>query len=142
MPLYNWIKCTEEGEMEYVCKEPGEAREQDLYDAWARIFDDYIERFGLNDLYVRMLKKQQEKAILQLDYVETRDRFKLTLIEIAEMDLKKMMHNGGSKTGIQETLVVLSKWVGYRLNPKEITVSEYFNIRKRYGEENKQKRHK
>ena len=40
---------------------------------------------------------------------------------------------------IEETLVHLSRWAGYRLNAKELSVVEYFNMMKQYGKENKQK---
>jgi hypothetical protein len=35
----------------------------------------------------------------------------------------------------------LSKWIGYRLNPKEISVVEYFNILAQYGKANKKDGH-
>ena len=48
----------------------------------------------------------------------------------------KMMKNNGDGMTIDQSLIHLSKWVGYRLNPKEITVVEYFNISEQYGKAN------
>jgi hypothetical protein len=38
---------------------------------------------------------------------------------------------------IEQTLIYLGKWLGYRLNPKEINVIEYYNILDEYGKANK-----
>lgn len=136
MPLENWIKITEDQMMEYVCKDPSNTRGVDLLEVWYKIHDEYIERYGLGALYLRLLNKMKEKALMELNYVETRDRFELTKIALAEADLRSMMANRGEGVGIREALVHLSKYMGYRLNPKEITVTEFFNIRDKYGKEN------
>jgi len=140
MPLENWIKITEDGEYQYVCKNPDDVIGVDLAEAWYKINDEYINRYGLGPLYMRLLKKMKEKAILELNYVQSRDRFKLTEISLAEAELRSMMSNRGEGIGIREALIHLSKYMGFRLNPKEITVSEFFNIRDKHGKENQQKR--
>ena len=140
MPLDNWIRITEDGDYRYICKDPEDTRGVDLVEAWCKVNDEYIQRYGLGDLYMRMLKKMKEKALLQLDFIETRDRFKLNLIELAEGELRAMLSNRGEGMGIREALVHLSKYMGYRLNPKEVTVSEFFLMRDKYGKENNKKR--
>lgn len=79
----------------------------------------------------------KEKAIYELEFVNTRDRFKLTEIEIKEAELKSMIDNNGQGMTIEETLIYLGRWLGYRLNPKEINVIEYFTILNQYGKANK-----
>lgn len=79
----------------------------------------------------------KEKAIYELEFVNTRDRFKLTEIEIKEAELKSMIDNNGQGMTIEETLIYLGRWLGYRLNPKEINVIEYFTILDQYGKANK-----
>lgn len=140
MPLENWIKITEDQMLEYVCKDPSDTEGVDLSEAWCKVNDDYIQRYGLSDLYIRLLKKMKEKALLELTFVETRDRFKLTEIGLAEAELQSMLSNRGEGIGIREALIHLSKYMGFRLNPKEITVLEFFNIRDKHGKENKQVR--
>ncbi len=140
MPLENWIKITEDGDHRYVCKDPDNVHGVDIAEAWYKINDEYIERYGLGKLYMRLLQKMKEKALLQLDYVESRDRFKLTEISLAEAEMMSMMSNKGEGIGVREALIHLSKYMGYRLDPQEVTVSEFFNIRDKHGKENKQKR--
>jgi hypothetical protein len=141
MPLYNWVQVTEEGKMEYVCKDIELAAKVDLQSAWERVYDDYLRRYGLSKLQKRLLEVRRKKALLELEYVITRDRFNLTLIEIEERNIEQMINNRGAGVSITTALVYLSKWVGYRLNWKELTTLEYFNIMDLYGKENKQQRH-
>jgi hypothetical protein len=140
MPLDNWIRITEDDDLRYVCKDPEDTKGVNLVEAWYKVNDDYIQRYGLGDLYKRLLKKMKEKALLQLDYIETRDRFQLNLIELAEQEMRAMMSNKGESIGIREALVHLSKYMGFRLNPKEITVNEFFLMRDKYGKENNKTR--
>ena len=141
MPLYNWIKCVEEHDYRYVCKNIDDAGKVDLQEAWATIFDEYIKRYGLSKLYLRLLGVMKEKALLECDYVITKDKFKLTLIEIEEINLNKMLSNKGENKSIQSVIIYLSKWLGYRINPKEITTLEYFEMIDLYGKENSKVRH-
>jgi hypothetical protein len=102
---------------------------------WQNLYDQYIKKYGLGKLYKRLLNVMKEKAVCELEFVSSRDRFKLT--EIEEAELKSMIDNNGKGMTIEETLIYLGKWLGYRLNPKEINVVEYFTILDQYGKANK-----
>ncbi len=49
------------------------------------------------------------------------------------------MANNGNGMTIEQTLVYLSKWAGYHINAKKITVVDYFNLLEEYGKANKTK---
>jgi predicted metal-dependent TIM-barrel fold hydrolase len=61
----------------------------------------------------------------------------LTELEIKEAELKQMIETNNTGMTIEQAIIYLSKWIGYRLNPREITVTEYFNILSEYGKANK-----
>ena len=138
MPLENWIKCND-GEFIFVRKSHklGENETDKDAENWGIIYDDYIKKFGLSELYKKMLELMRKKAIFELEFVETGQRFKLTEIELTEAKLKSALSNNGEGLTINESLIYLSKWLGYHLNPKNITVIEYFNILRQYGKANK-----
>jgi rRNA-processing protein FCF1 len=135
MPLYNWIKCTE-GDLTHVRKAK-EGNAKDDIEAWTEVHDSYIEEFGLSEVYKKMLDAMRKKALIELDYVITGDRFKLTEAEIQAAKLQLMMANGGNGMTIEQTLIYISKWIGQWINPKQITAREYFNLLKEYGKANK-----
>src|SRR6056300_93663 len=126
-PLYNWNRCNE-GDLSYVRLSRSKGDDESDQIAWMNLWDQYVKKYGLAKLHERMLKVMREKALLECDYVITKDRFKLNLIEIEAQRLKDMMANGGEGMTIEESLVHLSRWAGFRLNPKEISVVEYFNM--------------
>jgi len=84
-----------------------------------------------------MLKVMTKKALLEYEFIMTRERFKLTEIEIQEAKLNAMLKNGGNSMTIEQSLIYLSKWLGYHLNKKVITAGEYFNLMVEYGKANK-----
>ncbi len=86
-----------------------------------------------------MLKAMQKKALLEVEFILTRDRFKLTEIEMQIANLDAMIGNRGNGMTIEQSLVHLSKWMGSWINTKTITTREYFNLMDEYGKENKRK---
>ena len=135
LPLWNWIKCTN-GELEYTRKGSGGSRSHDQV-AWDQIYDDYIQQYGLGKMYERMLKTMHKKAIAELDYCITGDRFNLTQSEVQESILAGMLKNAGSGRTIEQTLIHLSKWIGQWIKPKEISAKEYFTLVKELENYNK-----
>jgi hypothetical protein len=84
-----------------------------------------------------MLKAMRKKALIGLDYVIKRDRFSLTLLDIEIQNLKILLDNNGQGVSIEQSLVYLSRFVGYWIRSKEITASEYFTLMKEYERINK-----
>ena len=137
MPLFNWIKCNE-GKIEFTRISDEGNPEMDVI-TWEMIYNDYLKEFGLSETYKRMLNAMKKKALLELDYVLTGDRFKLTEVEIEQTRLNSMLQNAGNGMTIEESLIYISKWLGTWLNAKNITVREYFNLLEQYGKANKSK---
>jgi hypothetical protein len=93
----------------------------------------------MGKLYEKWLKIMKKKAIMECDFVITKEKFKLTEIQIEEAKLKGMLDNKGEGTSIEKSLIYLGQWLGYRLNIKEVTTLEYFNLLEEYGKANKKK---
>lgn len=136
MPLANWIECTA-GEVGYVRIEPTNEPTNADFEQWEKIYDSYIKRFGLGDVHKKHLEILKKKAILQLDYTITRTKFLITKIDILEAKLEAMMNNAGHGMTTEQALIHLSKWLGYRVDPKKITALEYFILLEEYGTANK-----
>jgi hypothetical protein len=137
LPLFNWIKCTS-NDLKFVRKDKKGTEQEDI-EAWERIYDSYIAEYGLNEVYKKLLNAMRKKALLEVDYILTRERFKLTEIEMQIANLDAMMMNGGNGMTIEQSLIHLSKWLGSWINAKDISTKEYFNLMSEYGKENKRK---
>lgn len=114
-----------------------EGTEEEDVKAWYAIYDDYIDSHGLSKKYEQMLKAMRKKALIELDYVIKRDRFSLTLLEIEIQNLKMLLDNNGQGVSIEQSLVHLSRFVGYWIRSKEITAGEYFTLMREYERINK-----
>jgi hypothetical protein len=134
-PLYNWIKCNN-GEIEYVRN--GEVgNEKKDYEIWCKLYDEYLTTFGLNRSYEKYLLAVKKKAILQAEYVITKERFKLTEIEIQNAKIKSLEYYFGDGQRIEVILLYLSKFIGYKIDRKKTSVLEYFTLLEEYGKANK-----
>lgn len=137
LPLYNWVRITEKREYYYTRKDLKKGTDELDARAYEIIYDDYIKTFGLNKLHKKLLEQMKKKALAELDFVITGDRFKLTLIELEVKKLEAMLNNNNNDTSIEASLVHISKWVGAWINAKNITVKEYFNLVNEIQNENK-----
>lgn len=134
LPLYNWIQCNN-GNLSFTRKGEFGTPEMDV-EIWQSIYDDYIKTYGLTDIQKKMFDAMKKKALLELDFVITGERFKLTEIEIAITKIDSMLANRGQGITIEQMLIHLSKWMGQWINAKNITTKDYFNLIDQYGKAN------
>jgi hypothetical protein len=136
MPMANWIKCTN-GDLTYVRKGKAGTPANDII-YWDLMYDKYIDTFGLSKYNLRLLEQMKKLALAELDYMITGDRFKLTIIEMETRRLEVMKQSAGTGISLEQGSVHLSKWLGYPIRMKEISVLEYFNLLQEFDRYNKE----
>ena len=129
IPLFNWQKCLN-GELKYVHLELKE--EADNQEAFNKLYDEFLQKRGVNKEYQKYLDILKKKALLQCDFLITKDDFKLTQIEIEDAKIVSLQKTSESGLSIEKTLIYLGKWLGYRLDWKVITVTEFYSIMEEY----------
>lgn len=102
-------------------------------EGWLKLLQDYIDRYGLDDRYREIMEKRKELLELQCDYIETKDRFLLNYIHIAEEELKELQDVEGAD--FSDVIMSISKWIGYKFDPKTHSVTEYKSAVNRMAEE-------
>lgn len=135
-PLYNWIKCNESKDKKYTRRGKEGSKDQDLI-YWDKLYSEYLNEFGLSTYYKRLLDQYKKKAIAELNHVVSEDKFQLTIIDMETKKLEQMLSNGGKGISIEQTLIHLSKWIGYWIKIKEVSVKEFFTLSKEYDRSNK-----
>lgn len=121
-----WIKCVD-GEKSVLRKKQIGNNEMDQM-AWDLIYNEYIKIYGLSKLNKRYLEALKKRALNELDFIISGDRFKLTLAEMEERQIETMLNNRGQNITIEQSLIHLSKWLGQWINAKNITAREYFDL--------------
>ena len=127
LPLFNWMKIND-GEHNFIRKNIDDGSPEMDQFWFEKIYDEYIAEFGLSKLHIKLLEAMKKKAMLELDFIITQNRFKLTEIDIQIARLESMMRNNGSGMTIEQSLIHLSKWMQTWINAKQISVREYFNL--------------
>jgi hypothetical protein len=115
-----------EGDYRYVRIDEKESK--DNVDKFEVVYADYIEKFGIDNKFKQKIELIKKIAILQCEYLISKNRFKLTQIEVENTKLEAIKTEHGAGMSLQQVLIHLSKWLGYRLDWKQVSVSEYYTI--------------
>jgi hypothetical protein len=129
IPLFNWQKCLE-GDVKYVNLETKE--DSGNQEAFTKLYDAFLQKRGVNKEYKKYLDILKKKALLQCEFLITKDNFKLTQIEIEDAKIVSLQKTSEEGLSIDKTLIYLGKWLGYRLDWKIISVSEFYSILEEY----------
>lgn len=126
LPIFNWWQLNS-GKLEYLFKklrQPSKKEKTQLIKLFKKISSDYIDRYGITREFKFILNKQREIALYKLKYVKTEDAMLLTMIQIAEEQLKERTGDG-EKGDFYETKSAIETQLGFRIDPKTTTVAEY-----------------
>jgi hypothetical protein len=123
MPIYNWVKILETGDLKWLFIDKGRVSEQ-ASDHWLILQQQYIDEFGLDENYKQQLRLMEKLKTLNLDFVLTRDRSLLNVIKITEIDLEM----DGSKEAISfyQILDYVEKYKGFSIDPKKTSVMKWY----------------
>ena len=136
MPLYNWIKCSEENDLTHARKGKNGTKQLDEH-YWTAIYNDYLDTFGLSKYHKKLIMTQKKRAIAQLEHIITEKKFQKTIIEMQTQKLQSILDSNGTGLSIEQSLIHLSKWLGYYIKTKEISVKEFFVLSKECERANK-----
>ena len=125
MPIYNWAKMHETGNMDYLISSKG------LYHRlpetqWRRLLNQFYKEVGISERYREYLKKIKRITILTCEAALNKDSAKQTWATIKEGEIKEFT----DKTEALDfylTLAEVSKYYG-PINPHKVSVSQYHGI--------------
>jgi len=130
-PLYNWDKCTN-GDFKYIQREPKYMLAED-FKYYEMLFNKYLDRYGLGDDFDKYLRLCEKYTKLYLKYRKTQDDFLKNQIRIVQGEIDQVDPSKINGMSIDESLIHLSKHMGYRVDKRTITVVEYKEMIKTYG---------
>ena len=141
MPLFNWRKVQEDQDYRYTRLEDiykGEEEPED-YLAWDKVYESFLETFGVSEYYTRILELRLQKAIAQCDLVITEDRSHNNFIKRYDREITELMNRDNDMT-LGDCISYVSKWQGYPVQQKKTTVREFYETLETMKKEaNKQK---
>ena len=132
IPVFNWWKIRE-GEYEYARKDLKAGNQRKDIEAFIQINDSYLKEFGFTPDEQRIIELKREIALQQCEYVITEDNFLRNNIRRLELELDELLNRDiGAGIDREEFLIHLEKWIGFRLDEKEITARKFYKIERQY----------
>lgn len=126
-PIYNWFKCIDTKDYSYCMVNRKECNKDQLNEcelAFSDMYSQYLDTFGVSDDLQAILRLQNQITIHKIDYVLTGDATHETFIDIKEIELAKLMEVKEVKGNSAK--VAIEKYLGFRINEKEVSVKEYY----------------
>ena len=124
MPISCWMKIIETGDLKYLFKNGKGRVSERCIEHWQNLQQQYIDEFGLDENYKKILRLEAKLISLNCDFVLTRDRHLLNLIKITEFDIK------GSKQGesmkFYQMLDLVEKYKGFAIDPDNYSVKKWY----------------
>jgi len=134
MPTFNYLKVVDEDNITFMIKKKG------LFGNHERAFENIqrqlVDRFGLSESFIEIIELQKEIIALKCEVAISGDKFNNTFIRIHEEELKQKLEQKSLKSN--ELKILIEKWIGFKLNLHELSVSEWFSYLHQYSEFNKQ----
>jgi hypothetical protein len=124
MPIYNWIKILETGDLKYLFKNEKGRVTKALGRLWLDLQQQYINEFGLDQNFKQQIRLKRELLELNADFIITRDNFLLNLIRIKETDIREL--NGKKAFQFYEVLDHVEKYKGFQIDPKQTSVKKWY----------------
>ena len=125
LPLYNWLKINE-GNLKYCRKNLAigtKAQDEKHYEI---IKETNYEEFGVDPEYLRLLNLFLKVSEARLDWVITGDNFIKNKIIRSEAEIEELIDRKKEGGGdVDESIILLGKWMGSRVDPKIVTVKEF-----------------
>lgn len=99
----------------------------ELESAWEKMFNEWIERFDFSEEYKEHLSQKIKIAELQADYIISGEKHLKTMIKIEKEILKAEEPKEKKPFELESVMWKMSKFYGFKLNSRELTVSEYYS---------------
>lgn len=127
LPAYNWFKCVENKEYKYTLVDEKKYKDE-LKDeceiAFNNLYCEFIDTFGISKELGDILALQNQILVLEIDLSLGKKTAK-TFLNIKKLELEEKLNVEKPKTNLHK--VAIEKYLGFRLNLKEVTTLEYYN---------------
>lgn len=141
LPVYNWVEIHATGDINLLVKQRRFLPATNIVAQWQALYNEFYTRFGKTKEFLEYLKKQQKLTIMLIDNALEFDSARDIHIKVLENDLQKFTDKGQA-FDFYENCAVVSKFIGGGLmNPKTVTVSEYYGAIKLMEKQAKEKEH-
>lgn len=131
-PVYVWNKVHETGDLSWLLvkrSKVSDAIRTSLLAVWERIYDEFMQEFGLSESFVQIKQKELEVARLKLKLILTGDRTQETFVEIAQIELDEMK-KGMTKADFMGSKIAIENKFKFQINVHTTSIREFYSYLK------------
>ena len=131
LPVWNFWQVIEDNEFGYLLKLENyeEIPEYDI-EQLAKVWDDldyqYFKYFGIDEKYYDKLIQEKKILLLEIEAIIEKSTFAIVRLRQEKRFLKEMSEEGAKIKNL-DMLVSVEKFMGFSLNPKEISVKKFYS---------------
>jgi len=133
MPIWNFKKILESGDLSYMLstgvlkQKVRKKTAKALDEAWISVYNQYLQTFGLNKLYIQILEQEEKIAFLKIQMWTRGKKGLSAIIKAEEKRLADMIiPNKGNKQSFEQDLVVIQKHNGFLIEAKQTSVRMFY----------------
>ena len=136
-PIWNYTQAIEKNDSRYlyILLDYSKLPEKPLDHILDKLFWEYMDEKGYDEKF--KLAYDLRVQIAEYEFEQAQGVDKGIQIKMLNDELKDLFK--GKKQKLSEQLAILSKFMGYQLNPKQITVYDFLGIEKLFIENGKDK---
>lgn len=131
--LDRWEKSLD-GDFSALRCDPKIGDEESDQEAWEKLYNEYLEKYGIGKHHQRIIDLKIELAELQLEYAIDGNLFLQNQIDDLKDELIEIIKSP-SKGSIDDCIYVLARHLKFHLPKKEITLLEFQTYLKGYERE-------
>jgi hypothetical protein len=125
LPIYNWDKCVRSGELKYLLLDPNLKCDVDLLELFKKFHQDYLDIFGANEESERYLSLLKQK-IHHIEQIILGVKFHKNYLKIVDFEIEAIEKKKGDSQDLFDICAILSKFMGFQLDVKKVTVIDYY----------------
>lgn len=103
----------------------GEFKPMELIVVWEKIYSEFIDEFGLSETYLHYIRIKKKWANEMYRVWVKGEKYRQAFAEIHLEESSKLQQS--NEDTFTKDIALLSKHMGFRINPHEITVFEYYS---------------
>lgn len=141
LPIERWFKVDEKNDLSYLLFEPRKLKPHEqiiLTLTWDNMLNEFIDEFGIGEKMKEILRIKRKIMMLKIDEVLNKKNHKTKIAfesALLAEEMKKEVKKETAKESNFESLAEISKYMGFFIDPKTISVKLYFHYVRKLNKE-------
>lgn len=129
LPVYYFDQINKTGDYSLLVKTKSKKINQiELEKTWEKIYNEFIKEFGISEQLLKYIKLMKEAIQHYEDAYVNGNRVSLNFAKVAEFEAEQIFKQASESPN--NVYAIVSKGMGFRINPLEISTREFYNYLK------------